>query len=278
VSLNTLIDRVWGDDPPPTARGLLYGYMSRLRKVLGAVDRSVGPTRRSGGYVLEVEPTAVDLHLFRSTLAGIRSCTDPRQARGQLQHALHRWRGPALADLETPALEGYRVALDDELLTARVELTEIELQTMPAQRILAQVMRMSTEHPLDERIASQAIRALHWSGRSANAVRHYEQFRDRLAQELAVEPNPELQELNRRLRDRDPRLVRPDAGLLPALEFVPADHPHDAIDFVGRTIELARLGELVQHASRASQIKVQLTIRALIAHLMGEMSLTSRRG
>jgi DNA-binding winged helix-turn-helix (wHTH) protein len=112
VTVEQLLDRVWADRLPQRARETLYSYLSRLRQVLAGCD-GVGVVRRSGGYVLTVDPQAVDLHLFRFLVGRARSVADDIAA-GLYEQALALCRGPVFGTLDTPWLSGVRAAVERE--------------------------------------------------------------------------------------------------------------------------------------------------------------------
>ena len=96
VSVEELVDRVWAGQVPYRAREVLYSYLSRLRRALAA-DTAVRITRQSGGYVIEVDPMAVDLHRFRRLMGQSRTVVDEQVRFAWLEQALELWRGPASA-------------------------------------------------------------------------------------------------------------------------------------------------------------------------------------
>jgi DNA-binding SARP family transcriptional activator len=102
VPLATLIDRVWDEAPPTGARPALYAHITRIRQALHqpGAQPQVGPVRRAGGYVLQVDPDQVDLHRFRRLVAaaGDGAQSDAGRA-GLLREALGLWQGPPLGDL-----------------------------------------------------------------------------------------------------------------------------------------------------------------------------------
>src|SRR3954454_10829941 len=109
ASVDQLLDRVWGDRLPQHARGTLYSYLSRLRRVLSAADVAI--VRRPGGYVLTVDPMAVDLHRFDHLTTQARAAGDDAAAIALYGKAFALWRGEALAMLDTPWLNTVRESL-----------------------------------------------------------------------------------------------------------------------------------------------------------------------
>jgi DNA-binding SARP family transcriptional activator/predicted negative regulator of RcsB-dependent stress response len=218
VSMDDLVDRVWGDEPPETARNTLYSYLSRLRHLV-VIERT-----RGGGQRLVAEPTAVDLVEFRAHVDA-----------GRYEQALALWRGEPLAGLSSPWAVQVRQALAGERFAAVLGLAEQQLQAGKHVEVVTVLTPLAADHPLDERLAALLMKALTAAGRQAEALRRYERLRRDLADELGVDPGPELQGLYQ-------RILR---GETMTAKTVPV--PHQLLgpppSFVGRTAELARLDE-----------------------------------
>ncbi|WP_344523160.1 AfsR/SARP family transcriptional regulator [Streptomyces albiaxialis] len=213
VTVDQLVSRVWGEDAPQRARGTLHSYLSRLRNALAPVGTGASPlTRRSGGYVLDVDPLTVDLHRFRHLLACARERgTDDTRAASLLEEALGLWRGEEpFAGLDTPWLATLRDSLTHERRTAELDLTDARLRLGHHAALLTDLALRTTAHPLDERLAGQYVLALFRSGRRADALAHLQRVRRTLAEELGVDPSPELAALQQRILRAD---EAPTSGL-----------------------------------------------------------------
>lgn len=204
VPVGQLIDRVWGDRPPEGARNSLYSYLTRLRRALGRGDDAV-IARRAGGYVLTVDPSAVDLHRFRELLARARDAGDDC-AVALFAQALDLWRGEAFAGLDTPWLDGVRAEAERERWAAELDYTDLRLRRGDHVHLLSALSARAEQYPLDERLASQLMLAFYHSGRQAEALAVFQDIRARLAEELGVDPGPELRETHERILrgDREP--------------------------------------------------------------------------
>ena len=252
VPTDRLLDRVWGELPPVRARNALSGYVSRLRRLFAA-DPAVTITRESGGYLLAVDPAAVDLHRFHQLLAAARSDPDPGVL---LVQALALWRGEAFSGLDTAWLGGVRAALDAERLAATLDLVDLALAAGRHGEVLSELAARSAEHPLDERIAAQLMTALYRSGRRAEALRQYQDIRSRLAEELGMDPAAALQLCHQQILAADPALdAAPRADRRPAAT-VPRQLPAPPVAFTGRAVELARLDALREPGPDASATAV----------------------
>jgi len=227
VSVERLIDRVWGGHPPLRARQTLVNYVSRLRQVLSA-DVLV---RRSGGYTPAVRPAQVDLHRFRD-LCSAAHAEDDRRALPLWREALGLWRGEALTGVDGEWAEAERARLHRERLDAESGLTDTALRLGHGEDLVAALSARVTEHPLDERVAGQYLLALHRAGRTADALEHYRRLRGRLVEELGTDPGPALREVHQRVLAADP-------GSSAAV--VPRQLPAAQGRFVGRVPELAEL-------------------------------------
>jgi len=209
VSRDRLIEGLWGDSPPPNAAHSLDDYVSRLRKVLGA-DRIA---RRAPGYVLRVEPDESDLVLFeRLAEQGAASLArgDATEGARRLSEALELWRGPALADvLYEPfaSLEAER--LEDRRLSVLEDRIEADLARGAGPEVVPELERLVHDHPLRERLVAQLMLALYRSGRQASALEVFRATRRRFADELGMEPNPQLRTLERQILEHDPALDPP---------------------------------------------------------------------
>jgi YVTN family beta-propeller protein len=214
VSRDRLIDGVWGETPPPTVAHTLDNYISRLRKLLG--DGRI--SRRAPGYVLHVQPGELDLDRFEQAFAAGRE----QLARGEasvagqaLRSALAVWRGPALADvLYEPFAHDEAARLEERRTMAHEERIEADLELGRSAELVPELEKLVSEHPYRERPLAQLMRALYRAGRQAEALAAYQAGRRRLADELGLEPGPDLQELQRKILDHDPVLTAatPRAG------------------------------------------------------------------
>ncbi|MEV1202105.1 AfsR/SARP family transcriptional regulator, partial [Microbispora rosea] len=199
VPADRLVDALWEDDPPANASNALQTLVKRLRAALG---RPGAVLWRDGGYVLGVEPAQVDSHVFTAlTLPYATGALPDRMADGEvpgaelddacaeLEEALALWRGPALADLRAVSYLAAAAARLEERRLAAVEARAA------AHLALGREVDLSAEaaaHPLRERLSALAMRALARSGRQAAALALYERVRRALADELGVDPGPEL--------------------------------------------------------------------------------------
>ncbi|WP_194814166.1 BTAD domain-containing putative transcriptional regulator [Nocardia sp. XZ_19_385] len=190
----TLIDWIWGENPPADAANSLHRLVSRLRKALpeGSVEG------QTDGYRLRVEPDAVDAVRFERLLAQARNEDDP-QAVGRLREALALWRGAAMQDVglqESGAFEAAVTRLEGLRLTALEGRFDAEVDLGHGAEIVTELTDLVAAHPMRERLVAALMRALVATGRDTEALRVYERTRETLADELGVDPSPELSALH----------------------------------------------------------------------------------
>jgi DNA-binding SARP family transcriptional activator len=243
VPVDRLIERVWGERPPLRARATLLTYVSRLRLAL-ADTGSVRLDRRSGGYLLTAEESAVDLLQFRELRAQARDANDAKAVR-LLTEALALWREEPLTGVTGAWAEAERDRLGQARLAAEHDLTDVLLRLGQGEELVAHLAAQAAQHPLDERVTGQYMQALHRAGRTADALACYRHVRDRLVEELGTDPGTALQDLHQRILDADPALTPPVISGEPAAADAPVPRQLPAAPrwFTGRDAELARLDQ-----------------------------------
>jgi tetratricopeptide (TPR) repeat protein/DNA-binding SARP family transcriptional activator len=245
VAMERIVGRVWGDDAPCSALNILSGYVTRLRQAFAVAGADGIPLwHRPGGYIIDVDSEMVDMHLFGRLVAAARVAQSDTQAAELLRRAVGLWRGPAFAGLPSPWLQRLGDALDDELWNVRLDATEIELRQGHHGELVGQLSAWSAERPLDERLAGQLMLAIYRQGQQALALERYLQIRRRLADELGVDPSPDLQERYQQILRSDSRLAVPGPASQ-RLRRIPAQLPHGIRGFTGRQPELDRLRAIV---------------------------------
>jgi DNA-binding SARP family transcriptional activator len=206
VSTDRLIEELWRHDPPENAAAALQVNLSRIRK---ALPHDVVATR-SPGYVLRVEPDALDLDRFERLVNEGRTLLDrglTTAASERLRGALSLWRGPALSDF---AYEGFAQAAIARLEEIRLTAVELRIQADLGRGrhddLIAELGALIVEHPLRERLRQQLMIALYRSGRQAEALDVYKDARRALVDEFGIEPSGAFQELERAILRQDPSL------------------------------------------------------------------------
>ena len=212
VSRERLIDDLWGEAPPPTARKAVNVYVSKLRKALGS--GGVDPiTTAAGGYRLHVAPERLDSSCMQTLLAAARALV----AKGELEGAAERfrdalglWRGPTLAGLQLESRGRDEVAALDELrLAILMDRIDTDLALGHQEQVLGELNVLVHEHPLRERLRAQQMLALYRADRQAEALEAYGEARRTLVDDLGIEPSEALQRLQQAILRHDPSLETP---------------------------------------------------------------------
>jgi DNA-binding SARP family transcriptional activator len=216
VSAERLIDELWGELPPPTAAKSVQVYVSQLRKQLGSdVARANGGrlVTRSGGYELRVGPDELDVARFERAVAeGERALGggEPALAATGLRAVLALWRGPALADFAyEPFAQGEIARLEELRLVAVEQRVDAELALGRHAGVVGELEALVGEHPLRERVRGQLMLALYRCERQAAALEIYRDGRNRMVEELGLEPGPALRGLQEKILDQSADLDAP---------------------------------------------------------------------
>jgi DNA-binding SARP family transcriptional activator/basic membrane lipoprotein Med (substrate-binding protein (PBP1-ABC) superfamily) len=211
VSLQRLIDELWGDSPPQSAPHSLEAYVSRLRRVLAASGSSVD--RRGAGYSLDLGDASLDAQDFAERAADASRAAgdgDHERASQLARDALALWRGPALADVSLgPAGHAERERLEELRLRTLEQRFEAELALGRDEELVGELQVLVGQNLYRERFVSQLMLALYRSGRQADALEVYERTRAVLADDLGLQPSEELQQLSGRIVRQEPQLARP---------------------------------------------------------------------
>ncbi len=243
VGTDRLVEGLWGNQPPRSAGPVLRTYVAQLRRVLGAGAIETRPE----GYSLRLDPACIDARLFEQQLAQVRAghLRRPEVTSAQLRCALALWRGAAFGELsseafaiaETQRLEELRwVALEDRV--------DADLAAGGHALVAGELRQLVAEQPLRDRLRGQLIVALYRSGRHAEALDAFQDYRRLLADELGVEPSPELKQLQHAVLTHDP------SGPLRVPAMTPAACRQDNLptaisSFVGRAPETSEIAALV---------------------------------
>lgn len=273
VSLDRLIDRLYGGEPPRHAVGSVQAYVSHLRRLLEPNRPPRAPPQvlvsRPSGYTLVVDPLLFDAACFEAALSVGRDALAegrPEAALVKADEALGLWRGPALAEFTYEAFAQPQAA---RLEALRIDAAECRIDAHLAlgdhQLVVAEAQHLLSEHPLRERLWAALMLALYRCGRQGEALEAYQRCRALLAEELGVDPGPELRRLEADVLAQSapldwvppsahrpaaaPHIIaaEPDASRLtprPAPPLTPAAGPDPRPEhLIGRDEELDRLGE-----------------------------------
>ncbi|UNZ18784.1 AfsR/SARP family transcriptional regulator [Streptomyces sp. 891-h] len=248
-----LIDSIWGEEPPERAKAALRTYASRIRKALGA-DADI-LVSESGGYAIRTGPeAALDVETAHELAVRAEKAAtggDRAQARELYGAALKHWDGEPLAHVPGPFAEHQRVRLEEWRLSLLELRLDLDLQVGCHAEAVSELTALTAAHPLRERLRELLMLALYRSGRQAEALAVYADTRRLLADELGVDPRPELSELQQRILEADEDLTFQSDSSSPSSATTvtrPAQLPATVADFTGRASFVAELGDQLAQA------------------------------
>ncbi|MFI8852553.1 AfsR/SARP family transcriptional regulator [Streptomyces sp. NPDC053499] len=248
-----LIDSIWGEEPPERAKAALRTYASRIRKALGA-DADI-LVSESGGYAIRTGPeAALDVETAHELAVRAEKAAtggDRAQARELYGAALKHWDGEPLAHVPGPFAEHQRVRLEEWRLSLLELRLDLDLQVGCHAEAVSELTALTAAHPLRERLRELLMLALYRSGRQAEALAVYADTRRLLADELGVDPRPELSELQQRILEADEDLTYQADTRSPASATSvtrPAQLPATVADFTGRASFVSELSDQLAQA------------------------------
>ncbi|MFI7132315.1 AfsR/SARP family transcriptional regulator [Nonomuraea sp. NPDC050153] len=267
VSPDELIERVWADAVPNSARSALHTHVARLRRALGEDPGSDGARRlirtSNDGYAIDLPPDGLDLSRFRELVARAGASSDAAGEADLLGGALGLWRGPMLSGVPSESLHRDEVPLVvEERLRAVDRWFQLGLRLGRDDEMVRVLKEATAEHPFHERLWAQLLVALHRSGRRAEALETYRSVAVLLREELGIDPGQELVRVHSAILADDPEPARgldePQARAEPpawqdldeeddppASLVRPQQLPSDLASFTGRRRELAALDALL---------------------------------
>jgi DNA-binding SARP family transcriptional activator len=202
LSVDRIVEALWGEEPPAKAVGSLQNFVSALRKALGPEALVTHPP----GYVLRVDPAELDLARFESLVRQAEGTPAPERAE-LLREALALWRGDPLSDLvDEPFAQSELGRLEELRLVALEERIDADLALGQHTRVVGELEALVRAHPLRDRFRGQLMLALYRSGRQADALQAYRDGHRLFDEELGLEPGEELQRLERAILRHDPDL------------------------------------------------------------------------
>ena len=255
VSLDYLIDAVWDEHPPVTARRQVQNDVSALRRLLG--DGSAGPAvivADGRGYRVEPRSGQLDSLVFEDRVAravGLAGGDLLVEAVTEVRSALLLWRGPALLGLVGRTVQAAAARLDEQRLTALEQCFDWELRLGRQDDLVGELTELVAANPLRERLVGQLMFALHGSGRQADALQVYHRLRVHLAEELGLDPGLLLQQQYTAILNNDPVVGSPREVIAVSAAPTPRQLPAGVTGFTGRGADLKRLDELLpEHDQR----------------------------
>lgn len=256
VPAHRLVEALWGQELPDVPTNALQQVVGRLRTRLGEAGEAI--VTRAPGYVLVVDTMSIDAERFESDYRAARSVwsADPTRAAALLDSALALWRGPAYGEFADGFAGAAATRLEELRLAALEDRAALLLQSGAATDAIASARELMAQEPLRERPVELLMQALHADGRAGEALEIYQQHRALLADELGLDPAPELRALQDRILQDDLVIARahrpsvvPSATVAedpPApTSTVPTNLPAQLTSFVGRESEIAETRTLL---------------------------------
>ncbi len=222
VPVPRLVDALWDEDPPATAAKQARNAASRLRRLLAACGAPDAIVTHGAGYRLAVPDDGLDARLFEARVSQAEAAASAGQLAGAaqaLRTALGLWRGPALDGIPGRTI-GTAASVWNERRYAVLETyCDHQLALGRHREILGELAALTADHPLREKPAGQLMLALYRCGRQADALTLYARTRKLLAEEMGLDPGPELQRLHQQILTADPALAMPDPGIASRAEL-----------------------------------------------------------
>jgi serine/threonine protein kinase/DNA-binding SARP family transcriptional activator/WD40 repeat protein len=205
VTVDQLVDGIWGEEPPAAVTASIHSYVSNLRTSFEY------PIERHGsGYSLQAKPTAVDGHVFEADVEAGRKdlIANSAAASDLLRQALGLWRGRAYADVAVfPGLSNEAIRLEELRLSAVETRIEADLALGRHSSLVSELEALAAEYPLRESLRAKHMVALYRDGRQGEALRAFRRTQDYLREELGIDPSDELQKLEERILNHDYTLI-----------------------------------------------------------------------
>ncbi|ADD41200.1 AfsR/SARP family transcriptional regulator [Stackebrandtia nassauensis] len=262
VSLPWLVDLLWNDDPPVTARRQVQNAVAALRRQLEVFHP--GLVQQVGQeYRINIAEENLDLRRFESATRKARQLIETgrwQEGFDGFRTALALWRGPALSGFKGQVVDSAAARLNDMYLSTYEEYAQAALVLGEPERVIPKLQKLVGEHPLRQRLTARLMHALHQAHRTPEALRLFDGFRKAYADELGLDPGTELMNLHVRIVQDDPVLLPQPASSNSLLDSasrqgtavsaakpqspVPAQLPTDVATFTGRNAHLAALDRL----------------------------------
>jgi DNA-binding SARP family transcriptional activator/tetratricopeptide (TPR) repeat protein len=254
VPVGQLVDAVWDDNPPATAKSQIHTCISGLRGQLASAGAARVIVTRPVGYAMTVPDGGLDIANFEQLARrGRAAAADNRaeEAVPDLRAALGLWRGPAGSDVESKLVQVAAVRLNERRLSVLEDCIELELGLGRHRDLAGELTELVARYPLRERLRAQHMLSLYRSARQAEALRSFREVRQIFIDELGLEPGEDLCALERAILESDPALELEPAARSgpraprPGTQAIPRQLPAAVADFTGREEVLSSISALL---------------------------------
>jgi DNA-binding SARP family transcriptional activator len=268
TTVEQLIDAVWGENPPSTARGQIQGCISGLRKLFDDAQAQIAIETRSAGYQLSVSADELDSERFAALVAVAQrqaGAGELAEAAGSLRTALDLWRGPPLEGVASEYVQRSATLLADARLSAIEERVRLDLELGRHDEIGNELRALVAEYPLRERLYGFLMLALYRSGHQAEALEVCRRARVTLIDEIGIDLSPQLQNLERAILNRDPSLNLPSGHGRPSSAggnhpSGPRQLPNTTADFIGRQSQIQQIVRILSEAQQSETARFSVPI------------------
>lgn len=265
VTMDRLLEAIYGEDLPPTCRAQAQISISALRRVFAPHSSEAIISTHTHGYVIKVEEGQLDAERFEQLVAAARAARDSGQldrAVASYRDALRLWRGPAFDGIESQLIRAAASRLDELRITTNEDRLQLELYLGRHHELIGEFTGLIEEFPLRERLRGQLMLALYRCDRTAEALQVYQQARQTMIDELGIEPSDRLQQLEHAILTSDPALDPPAEPVrIQPVKQVASLLPADIADFTGRTEEIEQIrAHLVPADGNAARLAAPVVV------------------
>jgi len=265
VPVNRLIEAIYGEDCPPTARSQVQIGMSSIRRLFASHEPGNSITTHPSGYVLRVGSGQLDAEQFEEQVAAARSARQSGRlelAVANYRDGLRLWRGPAADGIDSQLVRAAASRLDELWISSQEDRIALEIGLGRHHELIAELTELVEAYPLRERLRGQLMLSLYRSDRPAEALRAFQETRHTLHGELGIEPSGRLQWLERAVLTADLALDLPrgHTRLQPANYQVPNLLPADIGDFTGRAEQIERISHHLVPGTDQARLAVPVTV------------------
>jgi DNA-binding SARP family transcriptional activator/tetratricopeptide (TPR) repeat protein len=246
VTMDRLLEAIYGENLPPTARSQAQISISSLRRMFASRSSGEIISTREHGYVIHVDSGRLDSEQFQQLVATARGVLDagkPDQAVASYRDALRLWRGPALDGIDSQLVRVAASRLDEQRIATNEDRIELELDLGRHHELVGELTELVQVFPLRERLHGLLMLALYRCDRTAESLQVYRRCRRTMIGELGIEPGARLQQLEHAVLVADPALQPPAArvAIQQVKRQVPNLLPTDIADFTGRAEEITQI-------------------------------------
>jgi DNA-binding SARP family transcriptional activator len=278
IPVGELMDAIWPEAPPASARASLQVMVTRLRHILAGPPGGL-VERRGDGYRLVIAPSSIDVQRFRLLARAARNAPNAEEAVLAFDEALALWRGPALADVPaTGRIDAIKFALAEERLSAQLDRITALLDIGRHREAAEDLAGLMAVHPLAERLAGLLMLALYRCGRQADALQVFRDLRSRLSSELAIEPGPELQSLHQQILAGDIALSATTSRLIAYVQQQARAQELAAAEEDSPLLPRQLPTGAAHFTARAGELRVLDTLRERVGSVEGTVAIAAISG